>query len=527
MQTPTKVLISADTSINATGLGKYCYELCRGLSKDPNFIIAEQGNFGNPTHSNQIDWKYYPVEPDPNNKMKVLEFSQDPENRYGKWVFDANLLDFKPDFVIAINDPWMFAYQGRSSYRDYFHWCISPTIDSIPIRDDYLAVYSLADSIFTYTDWAMDCLEYYNIPNLQSTIRMGIDSDIFKPCEDRGDLKEKFGLPRDAFIIGTVMRNQRRKLIPDLIEAFSILMGQLPDDLQKKTFLYIHTTFPDIDAWDLPEFLLNSRYSSNILFTYLCKATKTFGCSRFQDAKTYSFCANQLMLFMPSGKQALTNEQLSEVYNLMDLYVQVASCEGFGVPIIEAAACGVDCAVVKYSAMEDAINNLDITPIVDSISLYNDNQNRCKRITVDYLKLAQEILGLIDHNNVNKINYGLANKTAEKYSWQKCVDLWKCGLDKSKLVNLQGKWDSPKRQVKIPNTYPDYLSNSELVEWCYNNMMPNMSQKYGFSSLSALRDIHYGMTPSKHPQPFDRDKLFAIFQKYADIFNKNEDMRTK
>lgn len=527
MQTPTRILVSADTSTSATGLGKYCHELCKGLHNDDNFVVAEQGNFGNASNISKIDWKYYPVEPDNSNKQELFRFSQDSENRYGKWIFEKTLLDFKPDFVIAINDPWMFSYQGRSPLRNYYHWCISPTIDSMPQRDDYLSVYSMADSIFTYTDWAMDILQQNNIPNTEYTIRMGIDKDIFKPCENRADLKERFGLPQDAFIIGTVMRNQRRKLIPDIIEAFSLMMERLPEERQNKTFLYLHTTYPDIDAWDLPQFLLSTKFSKQILFTYFCKNTETFGCSRYQDAKTYSFCSGNLTLFMPSGKNALSNNQLADVFNLMDLYIQVASCEGFGVPIIEAAACGVDCAVINYSGMEDAANNLDLITLDSSTQFYNDNSNRCKRVFVDYKLLADELLRLIEKLEPNKINYALANKTAEKYSWTKCIELWKKGLNKSKLTGLQGKWNSSKKYIKPIESYPLNLSNSELVEWCYENMMPFSKNKYGLQSLIAIRDLHYGIIPSKRPQPFDRDKMFNIFQKYIETFNHYEDLRTK
>ena len=527
MQTPTRVLVSADTSINATGLGKYCHELCKGLYQDDNFVVAEQGNFGNSSHISQIDWKYYPVEPDNSNQKEVIAFSQDRENRYGKWIFEKTLLDFKPDFVIAINDPWMFSYQGRSPFRDYFHWCISPTIDSAPQRDDYLSVYSLADSIFTYTDWAMEILEENNIPNLEYTIRMGIDDNIFKPCEDKSELKEKFGLPKDSIVIGTVMRNQRRKLIPDIIEAFDILMDKLPEEKQRKTFLYLHTTYPDIDAWDLPYFLLNAKFSNQILFTYFCKHSKTFGCSTYQDAKTYSFCSNNLTLFMPSGKAALSEEQLADVFNLMDLYIQVASCEGFGVPIIEAAACGVPCAVINYSAMEDAISNLGVIPLDKSTRFYNDNMNRCKRVYVDKNELAEELGNLILDIEPNTIDYELSNRTRENYSWKKCIELWKRGLDKSKLTGLQGKWDSPRRYIKRQDVYPAHLSNSELVEWCNETMMPYNKNKYGLQSLLAIRDIHYGIVPSKNPRPFDRDKMFKIFQNHAETFNHYEELRTK
>lgn len=521
MQKPIKVLISADASTNATGLGKYSYELCKGLHNDPNYIVAEQANFSNESNRANVEWGFYPVEPSKDNQKDIIKYNQDPENRYGKWIFEKTLLDFKPDFVLAISDPWMFAYQGKSLLREYYHWIISPTIDSFPQKEDYLSIYSLGDSIVTYTDWAMNILEEYNIPNLVKTIRMGVDTNIFKPVQDKGNLKEQFGIPKDAFIIGSVMRNQTRKLIPDLIEAFNIFMDSLSKEDQQKTFLYLHTTYPDIECWDIPKLILESKYSKQLLFTYKCNSTNEFGCSTYQDSKTYSFASNALTLFLPSGRNGLSNLQLSDVYNLFDLYIQLASCEGFGVPIIEASACGVNCAVIDYSAMKDAADNLDLYKI-KSFNLYHDNNNGCKRAKVNAIELAKEIEKLVKEGRqqVNQINKNLVEKTKNKYSWDKCIELWKSVLTKDRLVGAQGKWDSPRKEIQIKKQYPTYLSNSELLEWLYENLYPSVKYKYNLNSLTILRHLHYGMVDGRKPQPFDRDKLMEIFTILA--HNKNE-----
>lgn len=522
MQEAIKVLISADSSLNATGLGKYSYNLCKGLHEDKNYQVAELANFGHNRDASSVPWKYYGVEPE-NNTKEILEYNQDPENKYGKWKFESVLLDFKPDFVVAINDPWMFSYQGKSPYRKYYNWIISPTVDSYPQREDYLSIYSLADSIVTYTDWALDVLQSYNIPNLCKTIRMGVDTEIFKPVENKGKLKEKFGIPPDSFIIGSVMRNQTRKLLPNLIESFNLMLDSLEKEKRNKTFLYLHTTYPDIECWDIPRFILNSEYSNQILFTYKCKVTGEFGCARFQDARTYSFSSNGLTSFLPSGKDGLSNLQLSEVFNLFDLYVQLASCEGFGVPIIEAAACGVPCAVVDYSAMKDAANTLDLFRI-EAYDLHHDNINGCKRAKINNNDLSEELFELRLKLPTNTIDYHLSNKTKEKYSWDKCIQLWKTVLCKDNIKN-KISWNNPRQHIEIKKQYPTHLSNSELLEWLYENFNPGVNYRYGLQSLAILKHLHYGVVDGKNPQKFDRDRLFELFSKLAQNINTYEQKR--
>ena len=58
---------------------------------------------------------------------------------------------------------------------------------------------------------------------------------------------------------------------------------------------------------------------------------------------------------MPNVGQGLSIPDLIKVYNLFDLYVQYAICEGFGMPQVEAAGCGVPIAAVNYSAMADVL----------------------------------------------------------------------------------------------------------------------------------------------------------------------------
>ena len=66
---------------------------------------------------------------------------------------------------------------------------------------------------------------------------------------------------------------------------------------------------------------------------------------------------------MPSVTDGITQDNLSDIYNIFDLYVQYAICEGFGMPQVEAGACGIPIATVDYSAMHDIIENLNAMPI--------------------------------------------------------------------------------------------------------------------------------------------------------------------
>ena len=70
------------------------------------------------------------------------------------------------------------------------------------------------------------------------------------------------------------MRNQKRKLIPELLYSFRQTLDTLEKDnydLGKKLYLYLHTSYPDA-GWDIPELLKQTRLANKVLFTYFCRS---------------------------------------------------------------------------------------------------------------------------------------------------------------------------------------------------------------------------------------------------------------
>ena len=49
----------------------------------------------------------------------------------------------------------------------------------------------------------------------------GVDINTFFPVKDFRKKRKEFGLPPDINIVGTVMRNEKRKYYDDLIKYFS------------------------------------------------------------------------------------------------------------------------------------------------------------------------------------------------------------------------------------------------------------------------------------------------------------------
>ena len=131
------------------------------------------------------------------------------------------------------------------------------------------------------------------------------------------------------------MRNQKRKLFPDLFEMYRKLLDTSKrDDL----FLYCHTSFPDL-GWDIPKLLLRYGISGKVLFTYVCEQCKHAFPAFFSDAKRRCpKCKGNA--FLSNVHNGVSNEFLSNIVNCFDVYLQYANSEGFGLPQVELLPVG-------------------------------------------------------------------------------------------------------------------------------------------------------------------------------------------
>ena len=158
----------------------------------------------------------------------------------------------------------------------------------------------------------------------------GIDTALLKPY-DRGLTRAMMNegmpepiLPEDAFVVGMVAANKgtspSRKAFPQAFEAFAELHRRHPD-----TLLYLHTF---------------KRPAGGLNLVALADT-----CGVPIDA----------LRFTPDFDLQLgvEYEKMSYVYSSFDVLMNPAYGEGFGIPIVEAQACGVPVIVNDFSAMSE------------------------------------------------------------------------------------------------------------------------------------------------------------------------------
>jgi len=534
-KTPHKkrILYVGETPTANSGFGKITKELLTRLYKTGKYEIAELSGYGTVNNPKEnVPWMVYPnaVKPD---DPRIEQYNSDQANQFGKWRFERVCLDFRPSIISDSRDPWDFTFEDTSPYRRFYHWLLNPTFDSAPCNLPWLQMYMNADSVLSYSQWAYDCMkkESGGKMKLAGNGSPGVDINIFHPPVNKKELRAKLGLPPDANIVCVVMRNQKRKLYSDLFIAFrkflDLCIERGQEELVKKTFLYVHTSYPD-SGWNLARLLKEERISHKVYFTYICRECNQHFGALFSDARTVCARCGKPSALCPSVSQGISEEELSEVYQCMDLYIQYAICEGCGMPQLESGACGVPIMSVDYSAMSTIVRDLEGTPLKVK-TMFRELETDANRAYPDNDFCAEKIYEFFMKPQMIRDKLGARTRelTEKHYGWDVIAKIWEDHLDSIQLTGDQGKWDAPPRFYTIPtNMLPDSVPNSEFVRWILADVMKTPEKIYEYEGMHMLQTLNFGAQINGRAMvPFNRKNLFDVVVAKLHHINNHERAR--
>ena len=449
-----KILLTSEfTGLKTTGYSMYYGAIAQALHNGGHKVIelASYGDNNNPEHveyANTCPWEVYlniPLNSDERSKEAYEEREKAThDSKFGSWQYEQVCLSEFPDTVISIRDYWYDKFIIDSPLSKYMNVILSPTVDTMPQKDNWLDGFAKADYISSYNQWSEDWLrEQYGQPNIVGHIPPAPNPQ-YKPM-DKNLCREKLGLPKDKKIVLTVMRNQGRKKYPELFEAISKLND-------KNIVLYCHTHHQD-RGWELTKLANQFGIANQVYFSYKCKSCGKIGADKFNISKKCKKCGAEMAICAVHDGAEI--EDMKHIYNSCDLYVQYANSEGFGIPVIEAAACGKRVLSINYSAQEDII------PKINGIALKYTRLEReistsCNRAIPDIGHLVQL---LEDSNTWEYDPQEVLNKLNENYSWEKTGQMW---LD---LVN----------SIKPKNTWRKDFLTKDPVEYGKLKDLPNAS----------------------------------------------------
>lgn len=228
---------------------------------------------------------------------------------------------FKADIVISLYDTWTFP----AAIVNQFRWIPMVIVDLDRVSRRLFNSLQPAWAIIAITRYGEEKLkeagfEPYYVP-------LAVDTKLFRPS-DKKTARKKIGFPGTDFIALMVSANKAfpsRKAIPEVLAAWSHFIKDHPD-----SHLHLHTNpFPmhsGIEVVEIVKGLGLDNGSVSAADPYLIS------------------CGYPL-------------EYMVDLYNAADVLLLPSYAEGFGLPLIEAAATGTPVITSKWGPMPELLSS--------------------------------------------------------------------------------------------------------------------------------------------------------------------------
>lgn len=258
----------------------------------------------------------------------------------GQDVLARHAKRFGADLVITLYDVWPYNVDFAASLKvPWAPWFPQDSYPPAPLVAGRLrtADYPVAMSRFGQQSMAECGIACDYIPH-------GVDVNVYKPL-DKADCRKQFEIDDDKFVVLMVAANQAfpsRKSFPEALAAFAEFHKAHPNSM-----LHLHTT-------PMPK----GKMLEGIELWPLINALGIGDCTVFTDEYT-------MLLGVPDNEMA-------KIYNAADVLLNPSMGEGFGVPIIEAQACGLPVITTAFSSMPElTINGIATEGFQQSWTLLN------------------------------------------------------------------------------------------------------------------------------------------------------------
>lgn len=266
---------------------------------------------------------------------------QAPGDGYGNVMAARNGRLWGADIVVTLLDAWVF--DPRPFLVEGQRWCALAPIDHEPAPRLVRERLQQCWQAIAMTETGLDEMRTWGLPADPLYLPHTYDPAVYRPlsADEVGAAKTRFNLPEGEFIIGMVAANKGtppRKSIPQVIEAFA-------------------------------EFLKRPGCAGSILILHTEMDRRAAGidvarCLAFYDVPEANVRTSD-------QDRSATPSTMASLFNCMDVLASPSMGEGFGVPILEAAACGTPAIIGGWTTMPEVAGPAAFTiPREEALRLY-------------------------------------------------------------------------------------------------------------------------------------------------------------
>lgn len=330
----------------------------------------------------------------------------------------------KPDIWLLNFDAWA---GGSAVTQAGIKYAIYPPIDHDPLPPPWYPSLKSAVEIVPYCKFGERVIRegLGRVYPIVKPIPHGVDTKIFRPIEVSKTEIFARETPQDAFVVGIFKNNHGTRAKYEVqLEAFRMFVEQVRDE---RVRLYLHTNKAGYQTFDITELV-----------------------RRFDLTKYVYMISPQLYEY------GLPDEELALTYNACDVILNAVAGEGWGLPIIEAFACGKPVIGVGFSSMpelllgkEGEIWKKKIGPeFIETergwlVPISGDEYTlgkRSKRRVFKPEDIAAALVDAYEHPDKRKEMGERAHKWVQKFDWKHVGDEWIRYFDRLEKKVAQKKY---------------------------------------------------------------------------------------
>ena len=325
-----KILLLSDDLRMSSGVGTMSKEFVLGTIHHYDWVQIG-GAITHPENGKKVSMDKVTSE---ETGVKDAKLTIYPTNGYGNQDLLRNVLNFeKPDAILHYTDPrfWGWLYAMEHEIRQHIPIFYYNIWDDWPAPRYNEFFYESSDLIMNIskqtvaivkevakkkprTDW--DCTYLPHGVSDKYFFPISVFDDEYKKVIE---FKKQLTDDKVKFLVFYNNRNIRRKVPGDVILAFKHFCDLLPEEKREEVALLMHTQPVDDNGTDLPEV-----------------------------AKT--LCPNYKVYFSANKLEA---NKLNYLYNMVDVTVNMASNEGFGLGTCESLMAGTPIIVNVTGGLQD------------------------------------------------------------------------------------------------------------------------------------------------------------------------------
>jgi glycosyltransferase involved in cell wall biosynthesis len=314
----SKILIVSHGFTGVTGFSNQAYLMCRALTDAGHEVLGahrdyrgEAIKFGPGTVSES------------GRDMSGITILPWGDQQWGEDILPFYIATLKPDYVLTLGDIWCYQFLRQVPKTHPWKWIAHYVFDTENMVSFWNDCVANADLVVVPSKQSYDMLTRIGHENVVY-IPHGIRTSVFRPASpaEKMQFRANLSIPQNSFLVTTIAHNQHRKKLSRGLQAFKLFSDRHPDAL-----LLLHCSVRDQFGWDLGQLIKDWGLTGKVLFTNM-----------------NSKC---------SGDNHVPEEAMRQLYCASDVHCLPTGGEGFGIPIVEAMACGIPNVATAYTTTRE------------------------------------------------------------------------------------------------------------------------------------------------------------------------------